>query len=103
MTRPAPQTRRLRPKNAAETPHYNKTMPDEDGIPTVEDLEQFRKELVSELELTREEVRKAFEAAAEPIRTVLPELRAQIAFLEERVKALELHSLTNQWPQPPVC
>ncbi len=78
-------------------------MPEDNGLPTVEDLEQFRKELVSELELTREEVRKAFEAAAEPIRTILPELRAQIAFLEERVKALELNRLTDQWPQPPVC
>ena len=78
-------------------------MPDDNGIPTVEDLGKFRDELVSELELTREEVRKAFEAAAEPIRIILPELRAQIAFLEERVKALELNRMTGQWPQPPVC
>lgn len=78
-------------------------MPDNNGLPTAEDLDKFRKELVSELELTREEVRKAFEAAAEPLRTELPQMLKRIAQLEERVKMLELHHLAEKWPQPPVC
>ena len=78
-------------------------MPEENGMPTVEDLEKFRRELVGELELTREEVRKAFEAASEPLRTTLPEMLARIAQLEERVKLMELERASNRWPQPPIC
>jgi hypothetical protein len=78
-------------------------MPDKNGMPTVEDLDRFRKELVGELELTREEVRKAFEAAAEPLRTELPQMLRRIAQLEERVRNLEFNRLTEKWPQPPVC
>jgi hypothetical protein len=78
-------------------------MPDKNGMPTVDDLDRFRKELVGELELTREEVRKAFEAAAEPLRTELPQMLHRIAQLEERVRNIEFNRLTEKWPQPPVC
>jgi len=78
-------------------------MPDKSGFPTVEDLDRFRKELVGELEMTREEVRKAFAAAAEPLRTELPQMLQRIAQLEERVRNLEFNRLTEKWPQPPVC
>ncbi len=78
-------------------------MPDDKGMPTAEDLEKFRNELVGELELTRDEVRKAFEAAAEPLRTHLPDMLKRIAELEARVQLLEFDRAANKWPQPPVC
>jgi hypothetical protein len=82
---------------------YNKLMPDENGMPTLEDLDRFRRDLIGELEKTREEVRRAFQAAAEPLRTELPQMYELLKKLEERVRNLEFDRLTNKWPQPPVC
>jgi hypothetical protein len=84
-------------------PQYNKSMPDENGMPTFEDLDRFRRDLIGELEKTREEVRRAFDAAAEPLRTQLPQMYDVLKQLEERVRKLEFDRLTNTWPQPPVC
>jgi hypothetical protein len=78
-------------------------MPDENGMPTLEDLDRFRRDLIGELEKTREEVRRAFDAAAAPLRTELPQMYELLKQLEERVRKLEFDRLTNTWPQPPVC
>jgi hypothetical protein len=77
-------------------------MADEYNVPTIEDLERFRNELVEELKLTREEVRQAFQEAAEPFRKDLPLILEQLAKLEERVSRLEARQF-EQWPKPPVC
>lgn len=77
-------------------------MRDDDNLPTREDLERFRTELVEELKLTREEVRQAFQEAAEPLRQDLPLILDQIAKLEERVSRLEARQF-EQWPKPQVC
>ena len=77
-------------------------MAEEYDLPTREDLERFRSELVEELKLTREEVRQAFHDAAEPLRKDLPMILERVAQLEERVRLLETRHL-EQWPKPPVC
>jgi hypothetical protein len=76
-------------------------MPDENGMPTYEDLDRFRRDLIGELEKTREEVRRAFDAAAEPLKTQLPQMYDILKQLEERVRKLEFDRLTNTWPQSP--
>jgi len=76
-------------------------MPDENGMPSFEDLDRFRRDLIGELEKTREEVRRAFDAAAEPLRTQLPQMYDVLKQLEDRVRKLEFDRLTNTWPQPP--
>jgi hypothetical protein len=77
-------------------------MADEYDLPTREDLERFRTELVEELKLTREEVRQAFHDAAEPLRKDLPLILERVAQLEERVQQLEARQF-EPWPKPPVC
>ena len=77
-------------------------MADEYDLPTVEDLERFRAELVAELKLTREEVRQAFQEAAEPLRKEMPMIIEKLAELEERVRQLEARQFES-WPKPPVC
>ncbi len=76
-------------------------MADEYDLPTREDLERFRTELVEELKITREEVRQAFHEAAEPLRKDLPLILERVAQLEERVRQLEARQL-EPWPKPPV-
>lgn len=78
-------------------------MPDESGMPTFEDLERFRCDLIEELEKTREEIRRAFEVAAAPLRTELPQMYETLKQLDERVRNLEFDRLATKWPQPPVC
>ena len=75
---------------------------DEFDFPTAEDLERFRNELVSELKLTREEVRQAFQEAAEPLRKEMPIIIQKLAELEERISRLEARTF-DSWPKPPVC
>ena len=77
-------------------------MADDYDLPTKEDLERFRSELVEELKVTREEVRQAFHEAAEPLRKDLPLILDQIAKLEARVRQLEDRQL-EPWPKTPVC
>lgn len=77
-------------------------MADENDLPSKEDLERFRNELVEELKVTREEVREAFNAAAEPLRKSFPEILERIADLEARVRELEGRQFAS-WPPPPVC
>ena len=77
-------------------------MADEYDLPTLEDLERFRTELVEELKLTREEVRQAFQEAAEPLRKEMPMILTKLAELEDRVRRLEERQF-EAWPKPPVC
>jgi hypothetical protein len=77
-------------------------MADHHDLPSKEDLERFRSELVEELKLTREEVREAFNAAAEPLRKEFPMILERIAALEARVEELEARQF-EPWPKPPVC
>ncbi len=77
-------------------------MADEQDLPTKEDLERFRSELVEELKVTREEVRQAFHDAAEPLRKDLPLILDQLAKLEARVRQLESRQM-EPWPKTPVC
>jgi predicted RNase H-like nuclease (RuvC/YqgF family) len=72
-------------------------MQDDLNLPTSAELERFREDITRELRLTRDEVRQAFEAAAEPLKVQLPEMLKHIAMLEERVRELEAKIASDQW------
>jgi hypothetical protein len=72
-------------------------MQDDLNLPTSAELERFREDITRELRLTRDEVRQAFEAAAEPLKVQLPEMLKHIAMLEERVRELEAKIAGDQW------
>jgi hypothetical protein len=72
-------------------------MQDDLNLPTSAELERFREDITRELRLTRDEVRQAFEAAAEPLKNQLPEMLKHIARLEERVQELETRIAGDQW------
>ena len=72
-------------------------MQDDLNLPTSAELERFREHITRELRLTRDEVREAFEAAAEPLKVQLPEMLKHIAMLEERVRELEAKIAGDQW------
>ncbi len=66
-------------------------------FPTAAELERFREEITRELKLTRDEVRQAFQEAAEPLKTQLPAILDHIARLEERVRELESQVMSEKW------
>lgn len=72
-------------------------MQDDLNLPTSAELERFREEITRELRLTRDEVRQAFEAAAEPLKTQLPEILKHVTMLEERVRELESRVMDEKW------
>jgi len=72
-------------------------MQDDRQFPTAEELERFREEITRELKLTRDEVRQAFQEAAEPLKTQLPAMLEHIARLEERVRELEAQVMSEKW------
>jgi hypothetical protein len=76
-------------------------MQDDLNLPTSAELERFREEITRELRLTRDEVREAFEAAAEPLKKELPEILKHVAMLEERVRELESRIMGTgaEWPR----
>lgn len=77
-------------------------MQDDLNLPTAAELERFREDITRELRLTRDEVREAFEAAAEPLKNQLPEMLKHIAMLEERVRELESQIMSGKWPRPQI-
>ena len=72
-------------------------MQDDQHFPTAAELERFREEITRELKLTRDEVRQAFQEAAEPLKTELPAILEHIARLEERVRELEAQVMNDRW------
>jgi hypothetical protein len=72
-------------------------MEDDRQFPTAAELERFREEITRELKLTRDEVRQAFQEAAEPLKTQLPAILDHIARLEERVRELEAQIMSERW------
>ncbi|HTS76177.1 MAG TPA: hypothetical protein VMG40_08240 [Bryobacteraceae bacterium] len=72
-------------------------MEDDRQFPTAAELERFREEITRELKLTRDEVRQAFQEAAEPLKTQLPAILDHIARLEERVRELEAQVMSERW------
>lgn len=72
-------------------------MPDDRQFPTAAELERFRQEITRELKLTRDEVRQAFQEAAEPLKKELPTILDHIQRLEERVRELESQVLSEKW------
>jgi hypothetical protein len=72
-------------------------MQDDEHFPTAAELERFREEITRELRITRDEVRQAFQEAAEPLKTELPAILEHIRALEQRVQELESQVMNERW------